>query len=123
MDEEETDDVIERYMNNSGTPTVVVIPEGLYYRVDSPDDSVFGYEYNDQEINTGALLYKNSKVTASKKEFGGTEYSKGMYLVPVGTRLFYYSLGDLSMKDLADLYVGRGYKVYLITDNWVPSFI
>ncbi|MEA3229735.1 MAG: hypothetical protein U9P44_02365 [archaeon] len=85
-----------------------MIPSGLYFSVVPPKDDYFGYVYGDGELNVSLEDYKNHRVLFSREYFEGSEYSTGGYVVPSGTRLYYYLLGgDAHLDRLKE----EGYKI------------
>ena len=124
MTKKRRDGVVEKYLNNSGTPTVVIIPKDVYFTVVPPS------EYN--ELDAKICDYKNDRILFSENPVSGWERSHGVFLVPYGVRLFQYSLdgyvspeGELDeesfRKILGTIYKkekGQEYKIYRITDDW-----
>ncbi|NOQ38099.1 hypothetical protein GQ472_04375, partial [archaeon] len=119
---------VERYLNNSGTPTVVIIPKDVYFTVMSPS------EYN--ELDAKVYNYRNDRILFSEKPVPGWEKSKGVFVVPRGLRLLQYNLegyvspeGELdeeSIRKILDTIYkkekGERYKIYWITDDWDGRF-
>jgi len=128
MTKRRRDGVVERYLNNSGTSTVVVIPEGVYFTVMLPG------EYS--ELDAKVYDYKNSRILFSEKPVSGWEKSKGVFVVPYGLRLLQYKLegyvspeGELdeeSVRKILDTIYkkekGENYKIHIITDDWDGGF-
>ena len=128
MTKKRRDGVVERYLNNSGTPTVVVIPKDVYFTVVPPS------EYN--KLDVKAYDYKNDRIFFSKKPVFGWEKSKGVFVVPCGLRLLQYKLegyvsseGELdeeSVRKILDTIYkkdkGQDYKIYRITDDLDGGF-
>ena len=124
MTKKRRDGVVERYLNNSGTPAVVIIPECVYFTVAFPP------EYNPWDVKI--YDYKNNRILFSDSPVSGWEESHGVFLVPYGLRLYEYSLdgyvspeGELDeesfRKVLDTIYrkeKGQEYKIYRITDDW-----
>ena len=128
MTKKRRDGVVERYLNNSGTSTVVVIPEDVYFTVMPPGEYC--------ELDAKAYDYKNNRILFSEKPVSGWEKSKGVFVVPYGVRLFQYSLdnfisseGELdeeSVRKILDTVYkkekGEMYKIHIITDEWDGGF-
>ena len=128
MTKKRRDGAVERYLNNSGTPTVVIIPKDVYFTVAPPS------EYN--KMDAKAYDYKNSRILFSEKPVSGWEKSEGVFVVPYGVRLFQYSLdnfisseGELdeeSVRKILDTVYkkekGEMYKIHIITDEWDGGF-
>ena len=128
MAKKRRDGVVERYLNNSGIPTVVIIPKDVYFTVAPPG------EYS--ELDAKMCDYKNDRVLFSKDPVCGWERSHGIFLVPHGSRLYQYSLegyvsseGELdeeSVRKILDTIYkkekGEEYKIHIITDGWDGGF-
>ncbi len=128
MTKKRRDGAVERYLNNSGTPTTVVVPEGVYYSVVPPG------EYS--ELDAKAYDYKNWRILFSENPVSGWERSKGVFVVPHGLRLYQYGLdgyispeGELdeeSVRKILDTIYkkdkGQDYRIHMITDDWDGGF-
>ena len=120
--------VDERYLNNSGTPTAVVIPVGLYYSVKLSKCA--------DPMDVKSYDYKNNRVLYSESQVDGWDKSEGVLVVPYGLRLYTHDLdahisfdGRLdedSVMDMLDkIYCDekcKRYKIHLITDDWDSEF-
>ena len=121
-------DIDERYLNNSGTPTAVVIPVGLYYSVELPKCT--------DSMDVKSYDYKNHRVLYSESQVDGWEKSEGVLVVPFGLRLYTHDLDahisfdgrldEYSVMDMLDkIYCDTRcpkYKIHIITDNWDSEF-
>ncbi|NOQ55769.1 MAG: hypothetical protein GQ477_03095 [Nanohaloarchaea archaeon] len=114
----------ERYLNNLGIPTAVVIPCSLYYSVKLPEGM--------GDMDVKSYNYKNNRVLYSEMPVDGWDISDGVVVVPYGLRLYQHDLEDYILFDgmldedalmdmLNKIYCGekcKKYKIHIVTDEW-----
>ena len=122
MTKRRRDGVVERYLNNSGIPTVVVIPKDVYFTVAPPSECSL--------LDAKAYDYKNSRILFSENPVFGWERSEGVFVVPHSLRLYQYSLegyvssegelDEVSVRKILDTIYkkekGERYKIIIIAD-------
>ena len=121
-----------RSFNNSGTETVIIIPEGYYFKIEPPKEDDFGNPCN--SIVTKKYNYKNYNILFSETEIPDSIKSNGIFITPVGSKLYTYSLDNIPDREKLESILETAYfdtryesnirphKIHTIPDTWDSQF-